>query len=547
MKNFMKTLFHYINIIGIIFYLASCSSRSQEWEKLQDVETYIHTHADSALVVLQNIQQSSLSNKEEKAKHALLLSMALDKNVIDRTDFGVLQPAIDYCQNHGTATDKLRTLYYEGRIYTNKKDYASATIRFNQALNQGKESDDIRTKARIHFAQANIYNKLYKFDKYVEENKQAAEYFKEAGLLNSYANCLNRIINGYTLLQDQENAELYIQKFKTILSSVSSKRQKDFYNACLIHIIDDNGTKEEITSALNEYVGNVPEKEWDNLSLADAYHTLDDYQKAYDCLQNYQPSSDIIRYYALSIKIYQQLNLTEKALDAYRRYNEISDSIDLAIYAQSTQFIEEYHKQELEILQHKATQDKIVLTAVIAILVLSIICIGIYVRFKMNLKEKEKYRLQCLQIEQERDNLSQLLDIRKGELSEDAQSALTKRLALLNRFFIAHITNNESSNSKLHQEMEALIANRDTFMESTRLSFVASHPQFIQPLEAHGLTEWEINYCCLYALGLKGKEVGTYIKMRSHYNVSSDIREKLGINEHDTNLGIYLRKLLANS
>ena len=534
-------------LIGIILCLASCTQPSKHEETLMQVESFIHERPDSALTILQGMDKEELSGEEEKAKHALLLSMALDKNVIDRTDFEVLQPAIDYYQNHGTATDKLRTLYYEGRIYTNKKDYASATIRFNQALNQGKESDDIRTKARIHFAQANIYNKLYKFDKYVEENKQAAEYFKEAGLLNSYANCLNRIINGYTLLQDQENAELYIQKFKTILSSVSSKIQKDFYNASLIHIIDDNGTKEEITSALNEYVGNVPEKEWDNLSLADAYRTLDDYQKAYDCLQNYQPSSDIIRYYALSIKIYQQLNLTEKALDAYRRYNEISDSIDLAIYAQSTQFIEEYHKQELEILQHKATQDKIVLTAVIAILVLSIICIGIYVRFKMNLKEKEKYRLQCLQIEQERDNLSQLLDIRKGELSEDAQSALTKRIALLNRFFIAHITNNESSNSKLHQEMETLIANRDTFMESTRLSFVASHPQFIQHLEAHGLTEWEINYCCLYALGLKGKEVGTYIKMRSHYNVSSDIREKLGISEHDTNLGIYLRKLLANS
>ena len=538
---------HYIYILAIILCLTSCTNSSKHGETLMQVESFIHERPDSALTILQGMDKEELSGEEEKAKHALLLSMALDKNVIDRTDFEVLQPAIDYYQNHGTATDKLRTLYYEGRIYTNKKDYASATIRFNQALNQGKESDDIRTKARIHFAQANIYNKLYKFDKYVEENKQAAEYFKEAGLLNSYANCLNRIINGYTLLQDQENAELYIQKFKTILSSVSSKIQKDFYNASLIHIIDDNGTKEEITSALNEYVGNVPEKEWDNLSLADAYRTLDDYQKAYDCLQNYQPSSDIIRYYALSIKIYQQLNLTEKALDAYRRYNEISDSIDLAIYAQSTQFIEEYHKQELEILQHKATQDKIVLTAVIAILVLSIICIGIYVRFKMNLKEKEKYRLQCLQIEQERDNLSQLLDIRKGELSEDAQSALTKRIALLNRFFIAHITNNESSNSKLHQEMETLIANRDTFMESTRLSFVASHPQFIQHLESHGLTEWEINYCCLYALGLKGKEVGTYIKMRSHYNVSSDIREKLGISEHDTNLGIYLRKLLANS
>ena len=95
--------------------------------------------------------------------------------------------------------------------------------------------------------------------------------------------------------------------------------------------------------------------------------------------------------------------------------------------------------------------------------------------------------------------------------------------------------------------MDALIANREIFMDSTRLSFAASHPQFIKHLEEHGLTEWEINYCCLYALGLKGKEVGTYIKMRSHYNVSSDIREKLGINEHDTNLGIYLRKLLGNA
>ena len=119
-----------------------------------------------------------------------------------------------------------------------------------------------------------------------------------------------------------------------------------------------------------------------------------------------------------------------------------------------------------------------------------------------------------------------------------------ERLTLLNRFFTAHITNSNDSTNKLHEEIETLIANRDTFMDSTRLSFAASHPRFIKYLEEHGLTEWEINYCCLYAVGLRGKEVGTYIKMRSHYNQSSIIREKLGIGEHDTNLGIYIRKLL---
>ena len=83
-------------------------------------------------------------------------------------------------------------------------------------------------------------------------------------------------------------------------------------------------------------------------------------------------------------------------------------------------------------------------------------------------------------------------------------------------------------------------------MESTRIAYTTSNPQFIKYLEEKGLTKWEICYCCLYALGLRGKEVGSYIKMRSHYNISTEIRAKLGINEHETNLGIYIRKLLKN-
>ena len=77
------------------------------------------------------------------------------------------------------------------------------------------------------------------------------------------------------------------------------------------------------------------------------------------------------------------------------------------------------------------------------------------------------------------------------------------------------------------------------------MAFSATHPEFIKYLENKGLTEYELNYACLYALGLRGKEVGEYIKVKRHYNISSDIRKKLGIDEHDTNLGIYIRRILA--
>ena len=63
-------------------------------------------------------------------------------------------------------------------------------------------------------------------------------------------------------------------------------------------------------------------------------------------------------------------------------------------------------------------------------------------------------------------------------------------------------------------------------------------------LESKGLSEYEINYVCLYAIGLRGKEVGEYIQLKRHYNISSEIRHKLGINEHETNLGIYIRNLM---
>ena len=83
------------------------------------------------------------------------------------------------------------------------------------------------------------------------------------------------------------------------------------------------------------------------------------------------------------------------------------------------------------------------------------------------------------------------------------------------------------------------------FLYTTRMTFAAAHPDFISYLELKGLTEHEIEYCCLYAIGLKGKEIGQYIKRACHYNESSDIRAKLGLGKHDTNLSNYLRDLLA--
>ena len=107
----------------------------------------------------------------------MLAFVALDKNVIDKTDFEVLQPAIDYYEDNGSATDKLRTYYYQGRVYQNQGKNALAIESFLNALDKGEESDDILTKALTYFAQGTIYYSLIEWDNFIETNKSAATYF----------------------------------------------------------------------------------------------------------------------------------------------------------------------------------------------------------------------------------------------------------------------------------------------------------------------------------------------------------------------------------
>ena len=545
---------HYISIIILAIFLFSCNGHSKHWETLSQVESYIEEKPDSALVTLEQMDLSELSGKEEKAKHALLYSMALDKNFVDKTDFEVLQPAIDYYEDNGSATDKLRTYYYQGRIYQNMGNDALAMDCFVNAIVAGNESDDILTIARTHFAQSKIYYSLFDWDNFIECNKNAADYFKEAGVLNSYANCLIRIINGYTLKKEPENALHYIEECKRLLSSISQNRLADFYSAYLTYLID-YGREEEIIDVITEYIQTIPESRIDWLTISNAYLRVQKYNEILSVLSQYTKGIDIHKdrkYYAVISDAYQNLGEYKKSLEAYEEYIVLSDSIDYAVYTQDTKFVKERHNLELETIKEREAKNRVFIFATIFIILLITILLWIRARLKVNRMEKafaeqemEKYRLLYLQMEEERDNLTNLL-AQSDELAPDVKTAVGKRLELLNKFFTAFITNNSDIDRTASKEMEELLANKDTFMVSTKLAFAGSHPKFIKYLEDRGLTDWEISYCCLYALGLKGKEVGSYIKMRSHYNNSSEVREKLGINEHDTNLGIYIRKLLKS-
>lgn len=189
---------HCMSIILLAACLLSCSTRSEHWGTLLQAESYIEEKPDSALAVLERIALSSLSGKKEKAKHALLHSMALDKNYIDKTDFEILQPAIDYYRDKGSATDKLRTCYYQGRIYQNQGNDALAMECFVNAISAGNGSDDILTIARTYFAQGRIYYMCrFKVNEIQDMKFQNVDYSIKAYYCQFLDKIFESVIRGY--------------------------------------------------------------------------------------------------------------------------------------------------------------------------------------------------------------------------------------------------------------------------------------------------------------------------------------------------------------
>ena len=73
--------------------LTACT-RPADVPELDTADSLMEQRPDSALALLRRIDTLRLTSRHDRARYAMLLSMALDKNYIDLKDFHVLQPAI---------------------------------------------------------------------------------------------------------------------------------------------------------------------------------------------------------------------------------------------------------------------------------------------------------------------------------------------------------------------------------------------------------------------------------------------------------------------
>ena len=546
----MRLLLLIITAITIV----SCNDarKSETFRVLEDVDSYIEARPDSALTVLEGIDKSELTSKELEAKYALLLSQALDKNYIDLQSDSIIAPAVDYYKYHGTDDERFRTLYYAGRVYQNAGDIEAAMEKFVEAERYISSHIDKSVVARLYKAKMVAYRDVFDHQSALEQAKTAAEYYLAAKDSTRYLNAVNDIAVSYSLLEDKESKDKYLAILSSNMHLLTPSQISKYYGIQLNNSLQ--GPVENIHNRLKDYLVATPDESMINwICVADAYIALSDYQSALKSLDShilYGGQKDL-SYYWTAATLYEKLGRYKEALSLYKDYLYECDHTTLAAVESDTKFIEERHKKEIELLDAEHSKERIMFISIIAILCAVIVIYLIRKQLQIRTAEKKQLEIEKKRYEQlyadaiaERDALTKMIE--DANVKDETKAVIRERLEILNKVIISHITDTSSANKKAFQELEALISDRDSFIESTRLTIEGNNPGFITALREAGLTDEEINICCLYVIGLKGKDIKTYTNQSRLYIQSAEIRHKLGLTENDTNLSIHLRNMCEN-
>lgn len=379
-------------ITGAVF---SCTDNSEAEKRLTSAEALMNQHPDSALAILQGIDRSSLSSGKEKARYALLMSQALDKNYIDTTTFDILQPAIDYYIDKGTPDEKLTTFYYQGRIYQNKGDEDNAMLSFINAREITGVTDTL-TFAHLLVAQGVLYLRQYKTTDFVENNLEAAKLYGAIGRhtleIGSYAKALN----GYVTMNDRHAADS-VMSICIPLTREYPDGEASLFPAISGYTIDF-GSPDDIKAFLDNY-GDFELDRDAAMDFARGYSKIGELDKAWDMITSVSPGAhpaDSLKYATVKLDILERQGKYEEAFDLYRDYSAMLERYQKDLLTQDLLFSDKKHQLEVDVLQERTQKERFVWIA-LGVILLLIIIYQMWVRKLRIEHENDLLKIQTLQ------------------------------------------------------------------------------------------------------------------------------------------------------
>ena len=212
------------NLTILSFLISSCYNMYIR-KSLDRAELLLQQMPDSCLVIMESIDVDDLSTREEKARYALLMSAALDKNYIDMTSDSLIKVAVDYYSFRDDQRRRMMSNYYHGLVLNNAQEYTASTIALEKAEKDALILEDHLYAGLIYRAKGDIFNKTNDYLSSLDCLKQAVFHFRfldnpdyahyaELGLAICYTN--NQDYENATIVLDELEQEDIPQSIRSL-------------------------------------------------------------------------------------------------------------------------------------------------------------------------------------------------------------------------------------------------------------------------------------------------------------------------------------------
>ncbi len=553
--------------------VAVCGCRQRHtaaWELMDTAQALMEDRPDSALAIVEAIDPATLGGAEERGRRSLLQAMAIDKCGIDTTDASIIAPALAWYRDHGTPDDRLKALYYAGRIASNADSLDAAMRHFVAATAYIHQSTDTLAIGRLLIAQAVIKFSLYDYQGALDKSLSAARLYEKRNAFNYAFDSYEKAL-GYAMMLDLNDSLPTILHKLGPLAPLCANGLRE-YQADRLNVAINT----QDTIAVKEILRDLIPEEIDYslaIEMLRGYLMLEDYEQANLIFQSIEEPDGMVnclKYWAVAVRLAENQQDYKRALDYFAVYDSLRESHDQLRLTQELQFSEERHLNDLNITQLKE-RNRFNIAIGIGIMLL-ILCGLIMVLLRLRAMESQKLltekSLEEAKIKAELDavnldnarletnNLHMRLAAMEAELealhsakeSQEIQAGevkdlLRNRIEILNTLLHQPMLAPGDSRRSLRNSLDAIIKEDQAFIEHTRKAYEKAYPRFYTYLKDIGLTPKEISYACLYLMGIRGFEIGELTGDSRHYHVNSAIRKKLGLGSRDANLDKTLQKL----
>ena len=516
-----------ILFVGLFLSVSCVNRHSIHQDYLREAEAYMERHPDSALLFLQQFSVDDCRDREQKAYYNLLLTQALDKTYRSITDAPITS-ALAFYRHSEDSLKKAKAFFYQGRQYSEAKEYDAAVRCYLCALTAMKQLDEPKYKALCysHLGNANFRQGLYA--KGLRYYKDAVRTFEEIKDSTNYAISLLDAGYSFLLLAKLDSAEHYTLQGLRMAELIDSKEEKQTAVRNLGIIYSERKEYQKALGLLLSVKDNIEKDDYSYFySLSNVYVQQEQYDSAiYYAEYIIKNDSDLYGQASAYLSLYEVAKKREdwkKALAYREKYDLYADSIHEHTQTVKLEEIQvKYNNQELahekELLAiNKQRNEWRLVGAILLVVLLLLYLLSVYKRERV---KKERRILLLQQQIQENENVLTTLQhdyIKRNKEIEDlsfryAQNneSLSAENEVMRRHLLELQQKNKEENLKLADKNKILLDElkkyKDIKTESGRhyetVTFIIQ--LLDNPDTAHALTPKELDAIEYFVIRLFG-------------------------------------------